>query len=251
MHLGWQKNICDLVPSGWRCPWFYIGAAKHTQTHTYSHRGTEVHTHWNTGNALPCSRWPGLHPCRGLCSTILPLTLKKTQPWDMKRQWILFLLTHTLQMYILQPKYDGQKDGSVFLFMLIFRLILLFWMCAIVFTCFNVQKTSVYFRACLFKAPFQESPVCSDWSALTSLSMHHPLCFRISIICVFATMAVLGTWLREGTVQLWHHNFTEVLTTYLKQRLCALLFWRFHGNDIASMPALRLRKISLSTLLDL
>ena len=76
MHLGWKKNICDLVPSGWGCLWFCIGAAKHTQTHMLTHIGTEVHPHWITGNTLPCTRWSGLHPCRGLCSTRLLLTLK-------------------------------------------------------------------------------------------------------------------------------------------------------------------------------
>lgn len=67
MHLGWKTNICDLVPSGWRCQWFCIGTVKHTQTRMHAHIQTEMHTHWITGNTLPCTRWSGLHPCRGLC----------------------------------------------------------------------------------------------------------------------------------------------------------------------------------------
>lgn len=40
MHLGWKKNICDLVLSGWQCLWSCTGAAKHTYIHTYGQKCT-------------------------------------------------------------------------------------------------------------------------------------------------------------------------------------------------------------------
>lgn len=66
------------------------------------------------------------------------------------------------------------------------------------FTCFCVQKihyvchavsfysTSIHpvsESACLFKALLLTRPACSDWSALTGLSRHHPPCFCISSFC--------------------------------------------------------------------
>lgn len=64
-------------------------------------------------------------------------------------------------------------------------------------TCFKVENTqnvspsaqTLHFSACLFNSPLPKNPVCSDWSALTGLSRHHPPCFCISSACFIATTA--------------------------------------------------------------
>lgn len=79
-----------------------------------------------------------------------------------------------------------------------------------IFTCFNVYKKllkhlyfpsawAFHFSACLFKTPFLKRPVSSDWSALTGLSRHHPLCFRISSACfvVFFTVSI-SLWMERS-----------------------------------------------------
>ena len=58
-------------------------------------------------------------------------------------------------------------------------------------------------------------PVCSDWSAVTGLSRHRPLCFLHQLCQCLCTHGTTGN-MAEGcdctvvTVQLWHHNLTDV-----------------------------------------
>ena len=97
-------------------------------------------------------------------------------------------------------------NPSVSYILYIFRFLTFLGVYRKMLTCFNVQKTHYYshanhccntsvhpdlviwFSACLFNPP-PKRPVCSDWSSFTDLR-------------------------KTVTVQLWHHNLTEVPMGY-------------------------------------
>ena len=74
----------------------------------------------------------------------------------------------------------------------------------------NRHLNIVLLSACLFKALLHKSPVCSDWSAHTSLNRHRMLFFPHLLCWPFCNHARAGV-LAEETVHFWHHNLKDVL----------------------------------------
>lgn len=91
-----DKDACD----------FLLRLPARTHTHTYAHTDRSAHS-LNYWEHPSCARWSGLHPCRGLCSTILLLTLKTTHSHYEKKavycRFSLYLLTLEAHPEYLNP----------------------------------------------------------------------------------------------------------------------------------------------------
>lgn len=76
-------------------------------------------------------------------------------------------------------------------------LMCFFWSCPLLQHLHSPSVWTLCFSVCLFKTPFQKTPVwLTDWSALTGLSRHCPLC-----ICI------ISLWVERfdsSTVFIWH-----------------------------------------------
>lgn len=107
------------------------------------------------------------------------------------------------------------------------------------------------FSACLFKPHLPKSPVFSEWLALTGLSRQHaPLSVCISSASVFATTALLRSWLRTVTVQLYRNPKEQLLKTGCV--LCSVdwAFWHFHSIYTMTSFIIIRQKISLPTIMN-
>lgn len=75
-----------------------------------------------------------------------------------------------------------------------------FFYCPLLQHLYSAFVCKLCFSACVLKVPLPECPECPDWSGFTCLAKHHPSFFHNSSVDVFATIAMLGVWLRVVTV---------------------------------------------------
>lgn len=127
----------------------------------------------------------------------------------------------------------------------------------------NRHLNIVLLSACLFKALLHKSPVCSDWSAHTSLNRRTACCFfHICSAGLFATMPVLGSWLRRlytfdiTTLRMswWLVSVQEIQFMNMGHDFSIKwVFTHFRSSYIAPSPTLWSKRhdISLPTIWDL
>lgn len=102
--------------------------------------------------------------------------------------------------------------------------------CIIVISIFSVHCCSTYIQSLSERSILLR---VSNWTKVGTP------CFFISSAWVFLSTAMLGIFLRLVLNWLWYHNYTEVLTACLKEKvtvskfqrcafLCGLAFWYLH-----------------------